>query len=66
MKMTRFSLITILVLMMVALLSTSTLAGDEAVNASLLWLNPASSSIHIGDTTDIFIQLDDVTNVYGA
>jgi len=66
MNMARFSLITLLVLVVLAFLTYSTLAGDEAVLASLLWLNPSSSTLPVGDTTNIVIQLDDVTNVYGA
>ena len=66
MKKTRFSMSIILVLMMLALLSYSTLAGDDAINASLLWLNPASGTMPVGDTSNVVIQLDDVTNVYAA
>ena len=64
--MTRFFLITTLVLLFFAFVSYATLAGGKVVNGALLWLNPASNTISIGDTTNVVIQLDDVTNVYGV
>jgi hypothetical protein len=66
MKINRLSLTIIIVLMMVPILSYSSLAGEKTENASLLWLNPPGSIVHIGDALNIIIQLDDVTNVYGA
>jgi len=66
MRKARFNIITILTLLISLSLFSTTLARDEMVNTALLWLNPASSAILVGDTTDIIIQLDDVTNVYAA
>jgi hypothetical protein len=66
MKKTRFSMIILLVVMMLALLYYSTLAGEDLINTSLLWLNPTSTTIPFEDTADIVIKLDDVTNVYSA
>jgi hypothetical protein len=66
MKFSRISIIAVLVFLLLALIFSATLATDESPDAALLWLNPANSTVPIGESTDIFIQLDDVTNVYGA
>jgi hypothetical protein len=65
MKLTRSTLIFVIILLSV-ILSSTTLAGNELLNGGLLWLNPASSTIAVGETQDIVIQLDNVTDVYGA
>jgi hypothetical protein len=66
MNKTRFSIIILLVVMMLALRYYSTMARDNLINTSLLWLNPTSTTLHLEDTADIIIQLDDVTNVFAA
>ena len=65
MKLTRFILILLIILLSVVL-SSATFAENVIFNGGLLWLNPASSSTFVGGTQDIAIQLDNVTNVYGA
>jgi hypothetical protein len=65
MKLTRFILILLIILLSIVLSST-TFAKNVILNGGLLWLNPAGSSAFIGETQDIAIQLDNVTNVYGA
>ncbi len=65
MKLTRIPTI-LLIILLSAILSSMTFARNVILNGGLLWLNPASSSTGVGETQDIVIQLDNVTNVYGT
>ena len=46
MKLTRFTLIIVIILISV-ILSSTTFASSELLNGGLLWLNPASSTIPV-------------------
>jgi hypothetical protein len=65
MKLTRLTLIMVIILLSVILSSTS-FANNKLLNGGLLWLNPASSTTAVGGTRDIMVQLENVANVFGA
>ncbi|MGD8597555.1 MAG: cohesin domain-containing protein, partial [Anaerolineae bacterium] len=60
-----------LLLLVTALLAAAGLGGAsqsgaaDTAQAALLWLNPASSSIAVGNSNTLTLQLDDITEVYG-
>jgi hypothetical protein len=63
----RINLVILSALMaLVILLASAAIAPAIANGVGLLWLNPASTAIDKGATTEVVVQLDSVTNVYGA
>jgi hypothetical protein len=59
-----FSTVSLIFLALVGLgVMDDTVYSDAA---SLLWLNPTTVSVPVGSSTDLDLQLDDISNVYGA
>jgi hypothetical protein len=60
-----FSSLTFVFLAMLTLVGMSARKAD-AQGGPLLWLSPASSGVIPGDSTEVVVQLDGISNVYGA
>ena len=58
-----YTIILIIVALCVLGLVVSAVAGSSS---ALLWLSPVDASAPVGATTAIFMQLADISNVYGA
>jgi len=56
----------IIAFIFVALL-VSVFSSPQAManGTSLLWLNPVSANVSLSENTDVVLQLDDITSVYG-
>lgn len=52
-------------LTLVLLLASAARAPAIAVSTALLWLNPASAATDRGATTNVVVQLDNITDVFG-
>ena len=62
----RLTSISVVVFIVISILIIVTFVGKAfAVAGALLWLNPANASVNPGDSIQIVIQLDEISDVYG-